>query len=73
MNVPEIILPSSLLRSAGIVLIGSVSPANLVVSITEVLQMETEKSFNINVETVPLAKVETYWNRKTKKRLVFTI
>lgn len=77
MSAPELMMPASVLRSTGLVLmgsgIGSVSNANLMAAIAEVFRLEADQSLDIDIEAVPLTEVETQWNRKTESRLVFTL
>lgn len=77
MSAQELTMPAAVLRSTGLVLmgsgIGSVSNANLMASIAEVFSLESNKPLDIDIEAVPLSEVEIHWNRSTQSRLVFTI
>lgn len=72
-----IALPGGALRSSGLELmgsgLGSVSHPRLVGVIGDLMKAVAEGALTIETETVPLAEVETAWNRATDRRLVFTV
>jgi NADPH:quinone reductase-like Zn-dependent oxidoreductase len=74
---PTITLPAVALRSAGLELmgtgLGSVSNPRLVQSIGELMRVFRSAKMTIDTETVPLTDVATAWERKTARRLVFTM
>ncbi|MDR3751295.1 MAG: zinc-binding alcohol dehydrogenase family protein [Terracidiphilus sp.] len=74
----SIALPGAALRSAAITLmgsgLGSVSRAALVQSIQNVFQAVQPANLQIATQVVPLAELESVWERATAKpRVVFTI
>lgn len=68
-------LDSAWLRSSGVELlgsgIGSVTPARLLAAAGEVVDELAKRSVTFTVRTVPLAEVETAWDRPAEERLVF--
>ncbi|WPN44554.1 zinc-binding alcohol dehydrogenase family protein [Pseudomonas sp. P8_241] len=70
-------LPGSLLRSSGLELmgsgLGSVSHAGLVEAVGGVLRAINSAGLSIAAEAVPLAEVESAWQREGTSRLVFTL
>jgi NADPH:quinone reductase-like Zn-dependent oxidoreductase len=77
MSGANITLPAAALRSSGLELtgtgLGSVSNPRLVESVGELLRVFRSAPMTIDTETVPLSDVATVWERKTPRRLVFTI
>ncbi|WP_346838692.1 zinc-binding alcohol dehydrogenase family protein [Microbulbifer sp. SAOS-129_SWC] len=73
----EINLPAGALRSSGLELLGSglgsVAHPVLVRCIGEMLQAVDSAGLQIATEALPLAQVETAWNRDSRARLVFTL
>lgn len=74
----DINLPSAVLRSSAIVLmgsgIGSIPPQHLFKAINEVLLAATPGGFEVAVETAALSKVEEHWGKDANMpRLVFTM
>jgi NADPH:quinone reductase-like Zn-dependent oxidoreductase len=75
---PAILLPGATLRSIDLTILGSgFGSARLDVIFAEIpnlFQMAAEGSLTVDVETVPLAQVESAWNRAEKgRRIVFTM
>ena len=72
-----IALPGAALRSSGLELmgsgLGSVSHPKLVAVIRDLMTAAAAGALTIETETVPLAEVETAWDRATDRRLVFTV
>ena len=75
MSGPDITLPSAVLRSKAITLmgsgIGSVAASRLVAAIGELLQATAAAGFKIAAQPTPLADVEKAWTSKGSDRLVF--
>ena len=74
----EISLPAAALRSSDLMLmgsgIGSVPLAGLLAAISGVMQAVVPGKLKIETETVPLAKVEEYWNKDNgRSRVVFVV
>jgi hypothetical protein len=73
----DITLPGSVLRSAAIELtgsgLGSVSNANLLKAIGELMNAAAKNDFKIETKTAPLAKVEETWSMSGNDRIVFTL
>ncbi len=74
----EISLHSKLLRSSGLTLmgsgLGSVSNAELVASVGELLQAAAQSDFSIPFRLRPLSEVENAWNEDDSRcRTVFTL
>ncbi len=75
---PAITLPGATLRSIDLTLMGSgfgaVSLDRVLEAIPTLFSMASEGALRVAAEPVPLAEVETGWNRKESgKRIVFTI
>jgi NADPH:quinone reductase-like Zn-dependent oxidoreductase len=75
---PTITLPGSVLRSVDLKLLGSgfgsVPLDTIFTAIPVLFQMAAAGKFRVNVEPVPLADVETAWNRVEKgRRIVFEV
>jgi hypothetical protein len=74
---PQVSLPAAALRSSGLELLGSgigaSSHVTLVRCVGEVLRAFSPAKFLVDAEAIPLADVESAWNRHTKGRVVFTI
>jgi len=75
---PDITLPSAVLRSSAIELmgsgIGSIPPARLIAAIDGVLRATVRAGFKIAVKAVPLSEIERAWqDEDSTKRTVFTI
>jgi NADPH:quinone reductase-like Zn-dependent oxidoreductase len=75
---PDITLPSAVLRSSAIALmgsgLGSVSTERLVASIGELLHATAPGGFAIAAKSVPLSEVEQAWlNDDSGRRTVFTV
>jgi NADPH:quinone reductase-like Zn-dependent oxidoreductase len=75
---PEIQLPGAVLRSSGIVMmgsgIGSVPFARLLETIGEVFRASLAAKFQIEVKTVPLAEVADAWDASdSRERTVFVL
>jgi NADPH:quinone reductase-like Zn-dependent oxidoreductase len=71
-----ITLPAALLRSTGVELLGSglgsLSPQAILQSLTTMFAAESKVRFAIDVDPVPLSKVEDAWTRKDDdRRIVF--
>jgi NADPH:quinone reductase-like Zn-dependent oxidoreductase len=75
MSGPDITLPSAVLRSKAITLmgsgIGSVAPNRLLAAIHELLQAAVPAGFKIAAQPKPLADIEKAWTSKSSDRLVF--
>jgi NADPH:quinone reductase-like Zn-dependent oxidoreductase len=74
----DLSLPSQILRSTSIQLMGSgmgsVSAAQMIKAIDGVLQATIPEKFEIATTTVPLAKIEDAWTTETgRSRLVFLV
>jgi NADPH2:quinone reductase len=73
----EIGLPGSILRSSGLVLmgsgLGSVSNARLLQRIGEVLQLAATSGLELPVRAVPLAEIGAMWSDVGGPRTVFTM
>ena len=77
MSGPELALPSAVLRSSAIELMGSginsVSAARLFAAVASVLQATRSAAFQIAAEVAPLSEVEKRWKAgSASRRLVFT-
>jgi NADPH:quinone reductase-like Zn-dependent oxidoreductase len=74
---PTLTLPAAALRSSGLELmgtgLGSVSNQRLVQVIGELLRVFQSAKMTIDTESVPLTDVAAAWDRRTPRRLVFTI
>ena len=75
---PDITLPSAVLRSSAIELmgsgIGSVSVERFVHVIRDLLRATVPAGFRIATHSVPLSEVEQAWERDdSKRRTVFTV
>jgi len=71
-----ITLPAQLLRSSGVELLGSglgsLSSRQILQSLTRMFAAATETHFAIDIDKVPLARVEEAWTRKEDgRRIVF--
>jgi len=70
-----ITLPAGLLRSSGVELLGSglgsLSAQAILQSLTTMFAAESRVRFAIDVDPVPLSKVEEAWTRKEESRIVF--
>ena len=71
-----ITLPAQLLRSSGVELLGSglgsLSSGAILQSLTTMFAAESKVRFAIDIDPVPLAKVEEAWTRKDgQRRIVF--
>jgi NADPH:quinone reductase-like Zn-dependent oxidoreductase len=70
-----ITLPAGLLRSSGLELLGSglgsLSSHAILQSLSSMFAAESKMRFAIDVEPVPLSKVEEAWTRKEESRIVF--
>jgi NADPH:quinone reductase-like Zn-dependent oxidoreductase len=70
-----ITLPAQLLRSSGVELLGSglgsLSSQQILQSLRVMFAAVSKVPFAIDVDPVPLAKVEEAWMRKDKRRIVF--
>ena len=70
-----IALPAGLLRSSGVELLGSglgsLSSQAILQSLTTMFAAQSKLRFAIDVDPVPLSKVEEAWTRKGEKRIVF--
>jgi NADPH:quinone reductase-like Zn-dependent oxidoreductase len=70
-----ITLPAGLLRSSGVELLGSglgsLSSQAILQSLTTMFAAESKVRFAIDVDRVPLSKVEEAWTRKDESRIVF--
>ena len=75
MSGPEITLPSAVLRSKAITLMGSglggVATSRLLAAIHELLQAAVPAGFKIAAQPTPLADIEKAWTSKSSDRLVF--
>jgi NADPH:quinone reductase-like Zn-dependent oxidoreductase len=74
----DVTLPSAVLRSSAIVLmgsgIGSVGLDRLIVTIAAVLDAAVAVGFKVAARAVPLSQIETAWNAETANaRIVFTV
>jgi NADPH:quinone reductase-like Zn-dependent oxidoreductase len=74
---PTITLPASTLRSIDLTLMGSgfgaASIDRILAAIPQLFALAAKGALKIDVEAVPLAEVETAWNRADKgRRIVFT-
>ena len=74
---PTITLPGSTLRSVDLTLLGSGFGAakidQILAAIPQLFALAAKGALKIDVETVPLAEVETAWSRADKgRRIVFT-
>jgi NADPH:quinone reductase-like Zn-dependent oxidoreductase len=71
-----ITLPAGLLRSSGVELLGSglgsLSSQAILQSLSTMFAAESKVRFAIDVDPVPLSKVEEAWTRKEESRIVFT-
>jgi len=76
MSGPELALPSAVLRSSAIELMGSginsVPAARLFAAIASVLHATRSAGFQIAAETAPLSEIERRWKTQNASRLVFT-
>jgi NADPH:quinone reductase-like Zn-dependent oxidoreductase len=76
MSGSELALPSALLRSSAIELMGSginsVPAPRLFAAIASVLKVTRSSRFQIAAEVAPLSEVERRWTAKSTSRLVFT-
>jgi len=70
-----ITLPAGLLRSSGVELLGSglgsLSAAAILHSLSTMFAAESKVRFAIDIDPVPLSKVEEAWTRKEESRIVF--
>jgi NADPH:quinone reductase-like Zn-dependent oxidoreductase len=70
-----ITLPAGLLRSSGVELLGSglgsLSSQAILQSLSTMFAAESKVRFAIDVDPVPLSKVEEAWTRKEESRIVF--
>jgi hypothetical protein len=70
-----ITLPAQLLRSSGVELLGSglgsLSSQQILQSLRVMFAAVSKVPFAIDVDPVPLAKVEEAWVRKDERRIVF--
>jgi NADPH:quinone reductase-like Zn-dependent oxidoreductase len=70
-----ITLSAGLLRSSGVELLGSglgsLSSQAILQSLTTMFAAESKLRFAIDIDPVPLSKVEEAWNRKGESRIVF--
>lgn len=70
-----ITLPAGLLRSSGLELLGSglgsLSAQAILQSLSTMFAAESRMRFAIDVDPVPLSKVEEAWTRKEESRIVF--
>jgi len=68
-------LPAQLLRSSGVELLGSglgsLSSQQILESLSAMFAAESKAPFAIDIDRVPLAKVEEAWMRKDERRIVF--
>ena len=72
----SITLPGQLLRSSGVELLGSglgsLSAAAILQALTTMYAAESRVRFAIDINPLPLAKVEEAWNRTgDERRIVF--
>lgn len=69
--------PGAVLRSSGLELmgsgLGSLSNSGLVRVVGQLLAAVPAAGLTIDAEAVPLAEVESAWNRAAASRLVFTL
>jgi NADPH:quinone reductase-like Zn-dependent oxidoreductase len=75
---PNITLPGAVLRAIDLHLLGSgfgsAAMDKILAAIPELFRLAAEGKLTIDVETVPLAEVESAWNRSEKgRRIVFTV
>jgi NADPH:quinone reductase-like Zn-dependent oxidoreductase len=75
---PNITLPGAVLRSIDLHLLGSgfgsAALDKILAAIPELFRLAAERKLTIDVEPVPLAQVESAWNRSEKgRRLVFIL
>jgi NADPH:quinone reductase-like Zn-dependent oxidoreductase len=74
---PNITLPSAVLRSSPVELmgsgLGSVPPDRFIAAVSGLLQAAVPGGFKIAAEPVPLAQVEQAWARDGGQRIVFTV
>ncbi|QDZ11483.1 quinone oxidoreductase family protein [Devosia ginsengisoli] len=75
---PDITLPSAVLRSSSITLMGSglggIPLDNLITSVAELLQAAATAGFTIATRSVPLAQLDQAWNAPDDgRRIVFTV
>jgi NADPH:quinone reductase-like Zn-dependent oxidoreductase len=72
---PTITLPAGLLRSSGVELLGSglgsLSSQAILQSLSTMFAAESKVRFAIDIDPVPLSKVEEAWFRKEESRIVF--
>jgi NADPH:quinone reductase-like Zn-dependent oxidoreductase len=72
---PTIALPSAALRSSGLEIYGSgggsVPPHAIAEAIPEILERAARGDLKLETKKVPLADVETEWNQKEDRRVVF--
>jgi NADPH:quinone reductase-like Zn-dependent oxidoreductase len=70
-----ITLPAGLLRSSGVELLGSglgsLSSQAILQSLSTMFAAESKVRFAIDIDPVPLSKVEEAWTRKEESRIVF--
>ena len=72
---PTITLPAGLLRSSGVELLGSglgsLSSQAILQSLSTMFAAQSKVHFAIDIDPVPLSKVEEAWTRKEESRIVF--
>jgi hypothetical protein len=70
-------LPAGLLRSSGVELLGSglgsLSAQQILQALNAMFAAASAVQFAIDVDPVPLAKVEEAWNRKAEERRIVFI
>jgi hypothetical protein len=70
-----ITLSAGLLRSSGVELLGSglgsLSSQAILQSLSAMFAAESKMRFAIDIDPVPLSKVEEAWTRKEENRIVF--